>query len=219
MTPPHHQHHIMKITHTLTLATAIISLTACENPADTTKSAAVSEAVAVNATAATASAVTYTFAPESEISFVGSKVTGSHEGGFKSFGGEFSIANGSLAGTGQKITIDMNSIWSDSEKLTGHLKNEDFFNVEKYPQSTFELTSVKTGENNTYQVSGNLTLLETTKNITFPATVTINGETADIHAMFDINRKDFGVVYAGMSDDLIRDEVVIKLKLKATPKR
>jgi polyisoprenoid-binding protein YceI len=208
----------MKTTPQLILATAMVSLTSCENPADKTKSAAVSDAVAVEATAPASSATTYTFAPESEILFVGSKITGSHNGGFKSFTGEFAITDGALAGTGQTVTIDMKSIWSDNEKLTGHLKNEDFFNVEKYPQSTFELTSVSAGENNNYQVSGNLTLLETTKNITFPATVAINGDTADIHAKFDINRKDFGVVYAGMPDDLIRDEVVIELKLKAVPK-
>ncbi len=208
----------MRITHTLLLPTAILSLASCENPADKTESAAVSDAVAVETTTADAAAVTYTFAPESKILFVGSKITGSHEGGFKTFTGQFSVADGKLAGTGQIITIDMKSIWSDNEKLTGHLKNEDFFNVEKYPQSTFELTSVSSGENNSYQVSGNLTLLETTKNITFPATVTIQGDIADIHAKFNINRKDFGVVYAGMPDDLIRDEVVIELKLKATPK-
>lgn len=208
----------MKNTHTVILVSAIVSLVSCENPADKTESAAVAEAVSVEAAIPAASAITYTLAPESEIHFVGSKITGSHKGGFKTFTGDFAIANGSLAGTGQMVTIDMASIWSDDEKLTGHLKSQDFFHVEKYPKSTFELTGVSAGENNTYQVSGNLTLLETTKNITFPATVALNGETADIHAKFDINRKDFGVVYAGMPDDLIRDEVVIELKLKATPK-
>lgn len=208
----------MKTMRNTILAAATLSLVACENPADKTKSATVSDAVAVNSTAPAASGTTYTFAPESEIKFVGSKITGSHSGGFKTFTGDFTIANGTLAGNGQKVVIDMNSIWSDNEKLTGHLKNEDFFNVAKYPKSTFELTSVSAGENNTYQVSGNLTLMETTKNITFPATVTITGTTADIAAKFDINRKDFGVVYAGKPDDLIRDEVVIELKLKAMPK-
>ena len=208
----------MNVKHSMILAAGAFSLAACENPADKTKSAAVSDAVSVEITAPAAAAIAYTFAPESEIHFVGSKLTGKHAGGFKSFSGEFAIADGKLAGTGQTITIDMNSIWSDNEKLTGHLKNEDFFNVAKFPQSTFELTGVSAGENNTYQVSGNLTLLETTKNITFPATVTIDGGAASIHAKFDINRKDFGVVYAGMPDDLIRDEVVIELKLKAVPK-
>lgn len=60
--------------------------------------------------------------------------------------------------------------------------------------------------------------METTKNITFPAEVTMDGEKAGIHAKFDINRKDFGIVYAGKPDDLIRDEVVIELTLSAHPK-
>lgn len=209
----------MKTTRNTILAAATLALAACENPADKTDSAKVSDAVNVTSSAAAASAVTYTFAPESEIKFVGSKVTGSHEGGFKAFTGEFAVANGQLAGTGHKITIDMNSMWSDNEKLTGHLKNEDFFNVAKFPSSSFELTSLsKDGGSGNYQVSGNLTIMGTTKNISFPATATISGEAADIHAKFDINRKDFGVVYAGMPDDLIRDEVVIELKLKAVPK-
>lgn len=208
----------MKSTYNTILAAAFLSLVSCENPADNTKSASVTDAVAVKTTTPGASATKYVLSTESEIKFVGSKLTGKHEGGFNAFTGEFAIANGALAGTGQKVVIDMNSIWSDNEKLTGHLKNEDFFNVAKYPQSTFELTSVSADGNNTYQVSGNLTLMETTKNITFPATVTTNGNSATITADFDINRKDFGVVYAGMPDDLIRDEVVIELKLKAVPK-
>lgn len=40
---------------------------------------------------------------------------------------------------------------------------------------------------------------------------------AKIAAKFDINRKDFGIVYAGKADDLIRDDVVIELKLEAVP--
>ena len=39
----------------------------------------------------------------------------------------------------------------------------------------------------------------------------------NIKAEFDINRKDFGIVYAGKADDLIRDEVVIRLDLTAKP--
>jgi polyisoprenoid-binding protein YceI len=45
----------------------------------------------------------------------------------------------------------------------------------------------------------------------------VSAEKVKIHAKFDINRKDFGIVYAGKADDLIRDEVVIELKLAASP--
>jgi polyisoprenoid-binding protein YceI len=208
----------MKTTASILVSTTALVLVSCENPADKTTSATVTDAVEVTPAAAdSAGAVKYAFSPESEIRFVGSKVTGSHTGGFKKFSGSFSVASGALAGTGQKITIDMNSVWSDDDKLTEHLKNEDFFNVTKFPESSFELTGLKPESEGSYQVSGNLTLTGTTKNITFPATVTVNGEKAAIHAKFDINRKDFGIEYAGRADDLIRDEVVIELKLEAAP--
>ena len=55
------------------------------------------------------------------------------------------------------------------------------------------------------------------KNISFPTTVTQDGETVKIAATFDIKRKDFGIVYPGKAEDLIRDEVVIRLDLIAKP--
>lgn len=202
---------------TLILASAVsIFLASCENPADKTTNATVSDAVKV-AAASTTGGVKYTLSPSSEIHFTGSKVTGSHTGGFKKFTGSFTVADKALVGTGQKIVIDMNSVWTDDEKLTGHLKSADFFNVEKFSQSTFELTGLKPISDGSYQVSGNLTLNGTSKNITFPASTKIEGAKAHVHAKFDINRKDFGVVYAGKADDLIRDEVVIELKLEAAP--
>jgi polyisoprenoid-binding protein YceI len=188
----------------------------CENPADQTTSATVGEAVEIAADS-TAKGVKYTLAPSSEIHFVGSKVTGSHDGGFKSFTGSFTVADGQLVGSENHVVIDMASVWSDDDKLTGHLKNEDFFHVEKHPESKFQLTSLKETGEGTYEVSGNLTLTGTTKNITFPATASMDGEKAKVHAKFDINRKDFGIIYAGMADDLIRDEVVVELKLEAVP--
>lgn len=208
----------MKATLVLPAILAAFALSACDNPADKTASATVAEAVATpTATAPATAGQRYAFTPESEIRFVGSKVTGSHQGGFRKFSGTFNVADGTLAGTGQKITIDMNSLWSDDEKLTTHLKSDDFFAVAKHPESTFELTGLKSSAEGSYEVSGNLTLVGTTKNITFPATATVTDGRAKIAAKFDLNRKDFGIVYPGRADDLIRDEVVVELKLEAVP--
>jgi polyisoprenoid-binding protein YceI len=210
----------MKAKHLLILLPLSIVFVSCDNPADKTESATVTDAVETPATTAAPAqgGVTYALQPESEIHFVGSKVTGSHNGGFKTFTGTFTVADGKLVGTGQKIEIQMDSIWSDNDNLTGHLKNEDFFNVEKHPTSTFELTGLEAGEGEgAYKVSGNLTILGNTRNLTFPATAKMDGEKATIHAKFDINRTDWGITYAGKADDLIRNEVVIELKLVAAP--
>jgi polyisoprenoid-binding protein YceI len=88
---------------TLILASAAsLFLASCENPADKTTNATVSDAVKV-AAAPTTGGVKYTLSPNSEIHFTGSKVTGSHNGGFKKFTGSFTVADKALVGTGQKI--------------------------------------------------------------------------------------------------------------------
>ena len=206
----------MKITSLQFVSAVCLVLSSCENPADKTTAATVRDAVEIE-TLADNKGKTYRFTPNSKILFTGSKVTGSHSGGFKNFEGSFTLANDQLLASGQKITIDMNSLWSDDEKLTGHLKSEDFFNVAKHPQASFELTGIKPVSDGNYEVSGNLALNSVTKNISFPASAAITNETAIIQAKFDINRKDFGIVYAGKTDDLIRDEVVIELNMEAVP--
>lgn len=200
---------------TIALAAPILFVS-CENPADKTADAKVSAAVEKSGTP-TEGGIKYVFTPESQVNFVGSKVTGSHQGGFKTFTGHFTIKDGAPVGNDHKVVIDMKSTFADDEKLTGHLKSPDFFDIEKFPEASFDVTGFKKDSETAYTVSGNFTLHGQTKNISFPATVSQSGETVKIGAKFDINRKDFGIVYAGKADDLIRDEVVIELKLEAKP--
>lgn len=197
------------------LALSAALLTSCKNPADETTDATVTDAK----TELKGSGTKFTFLDTSSIEFTGSKVTGEHDGGFKEFSGHFMMDADSEVPTAGEFTIQMDSTWSDSEKLTEHLKNADFFDVEKFPTSTFKLTDAsKTGEG-TYEISGNLTLHGVEKNITFPVTASRSGDTAEFSAKFDINRKDFGIAYDGKKDDLIRDEVVIRLDFKAAAEK
>lgn len=193
-----------------------VLFTACENPADKTEAAAVKDAVEKTVTNAEGG-TKYSFTSASVVNFTGSKVNGSHSGGFKNVTGHFTVKDGALAGNDHKVVIDMNSIWSDDEKLTGHLKDKDFFEVATYPESTFEATSLEKKSDSSYVVSGNFTLHGVTKNITFPAAVTTEGDSVKIESKFDINRKDFGIVYSGMADNAIREEVIIELKLEVKP--
>lgn len=158
----------------------------------------------------------YTFGPEdSKIGFKGAKVTGSHVGGFKSFTGQI-VVPGDKPETGSvNLTIDTSSLYSDSEKLTGHLKSPDFFDVQKYPKATFTSTSIAAAEGGKYKVTGDLTLHGVTKQVSFPATVAVSGDSVKAQSEFSLNRKDFGIVYPGMPDDLIRDDVVLTLDINA----
>ncbi|MEM6883445.1 MAG: YceI family protein [Verrucomicrobiota bacterium] len=158
-------------------------------------------------------AETFTFDEKSTIGFVGSKVVGSHEGGFKKFTGSFELTEGEPK-SGQFV-IDMKSTWSDNDKLTGHLLSPDFFEVEAHPESKFVATKFEKKSEGVYHLSGDFTLRGVTKNITFPTAVKQQGDSATITAEFEINRQDFGITYKGMADNLIKDKVVIKLNLIA----
>lgn len=157
----------------------------------------------------------YVIDKNSKIEFTGSKITGSHDGGFKVFEGSFSVVDGQLVPDGQTIQIDMKSIWSDSEKLTGHLMNEDFFAVEEFPTSSFAITAVEPADSG-FTVTGNLTLHGVTKSISFPADIEVTDEEVELKAVFSIKRFDFDIKYPGGADDLIRDEVVIRLDVTAS---
>jgi polyisoprenoid-binding protein YceI len=196
-----------------------VALASCSNPADNVTPATVREPAKTPAPAGLNSnaqtAKTYTILDDSKIEFTGSKVTGSHDGGFKSFQGQFAVADGKLVPAEQTLEIDMTSTWSDSDKLTGHLKSPDFFSVEEFPASMFTITAVDPSETGA-TVTGNLTLHGVTKSISFPAEVLVTEDQVTLKAEFFIKRFDFDIKYPGKADDLIRDEVVIRLDVTAT---
>ena len=197
------------------LLTATVCLLAgCSDPSDKVAKATASDPQ--KATLAKSSAgKEYVLRAESKIGFVGSKVTGSHNGGFKKFAGKFAVADGKMVGT-PEFKIAMASTWADNEKLEGHLKSPDFFDVEKYPVTTFTITAIEPAGAQ-YNVTGNFTLHGITKSISFPAKIQGSDSEVTVAAEFAINRRDFNVNFPGMPNDLIRDNVVIKLDLKATP--
>jgi len=199
------------------LALASGLLVSCKNPADKTPDAEVGDAKKKELDAGPEGAVKYVFTENSAIEFTGSKVTGSHSGGFKAFTGHFTLKDGAPTGNDHKVEIDMNSLWSDSEKLTGHLKNADFFDVENHPTTVFDVTKIEKKSDSEYTITGNLTMHGVTKSITFPSQVSQSGDATKIEAEFDINRFDWDIKFAGKPDDLIRKEVILRFNLEAKP--
>ncbi len=134
----------------------------------------------------------------------------SHLGGVqKRFGNVFiksasiSVNDGKLSNA--KVLIDMNTLTVESfpkgsdqkSDLTGHLKSGDFFDAKNYPYSKFELTSVKniSGEYNS-EITGNLTIKDVTKSITFKANLDVSDNSVTIKSEdFSIDRTDWGLKY------------------------
>ncbi|HKO50471.1 MAG TPA: YceI family protein [Polyangiaceae bacterium] len=193
---------------------------ACNNDPAKGKTQATVTSAAAPVTGATpaAGAVNYAFSNDgSTIDFVGAKVSAKHEGSFKAFRGTISVVGGDPTKSTVNAEIDIASMAIEPAKLGGHLKSADFFDAEKFPKGKFTSTAVKGGGENgaTHTVSGNLELHGVTKGITFPARVKVEAEQVSVDAEFAINRKDFAIVYPGMPDDLIKDDVLIKLALHA----
>lgn len=151
----------------------------------------------------------------STIGWKAAKVTRAHDGGFKQFDGTVSVTGDNV--TALRLTMQTASIWADDERLTGHLKSDDFFKVEEFPTATFEADSFVPTDSAgaTHIVTGNLMLLGATRSVVFPATVTVSDSEVKATGDFIINRKDWGIVYTGAPDDLIRDDVRLLLDITA----
>jgi len=178
--------------------------------------------VAAEAPAATAAADAVVLGfdqTSSKIGFTGKKVTGAHTGSFGTFSGEVRLGK-DPAQSSVTLTIDMASVASDNEKLTGHLKSPDFFDAGAFPQATFTSTSITAGGEGgaTHTVKGNLALHGVTKNVAFPATLSTSPEKVTLKASFALDRKAFNINYPGKADDLIKDHVDLFLDVSATPK-
>ena len=223
----------MKIFAVLLIALAMFSA-ACEDPAANKPKATTSEPTnaassnsAANSAATAASPATkgesLALNPQnSKVEFTGSKVTGKHDGGFEKFTGTIDLVNGKPEESSVTVDIEMASVVTDASGLTDHLKTGDFFEIEKFPKSTFASTKIvaDTAKGaNAYTVTGDLEMRGVKKSITFPAIITVSDADVAVKAEFAINRKDFGIVYAGKADDLIRDDVVLRLDLKSPRKK
>lgn len=165
----------------------------------------------------------------SKVHWKGTKKLGSfHEGGISLQSGEVTLDKGQL--TGGSFVIDMKTITNtdvkDAEKnkqLVGHLSNEDFFNVTKYPTTSFKVTSVTPSKTKgEVIVKGDLTMIGQTKPVEFPAKVAVSGNTVTGDAVVKVNRTHFGLKYGSGSifkeltgDKIINDEFEMTLKLVA----
>lgn len=214
--------------HKLFLALSLLSLgLACreseidQKPAAEVTATTTASTTEATTTQTTAGATTANVIKEkSSINFVGAKVTRDHTGQFKTFDGGIEY----VAGKPEKINfdIDLSSIETDTADLTGHLKSPDFFDVAKHPKATFTSTSlteapVGSPAGTTHVLKGNLNLHGVSREVTIPVAAQVTPEGVRTKSEFTINRHDWAISYKGMADDLIKDNVLIKLDLLFPP--
>lgn len=168
-------------------------------------------------------------AQESKIEWTGKKVTGQHNGTVELERGDLFVDNGKI--TGGNFEIDFTTIknldiedTSSNNKLTGHLKSNDFFSTDIHPLGKFEVTSitpVSDGSANNHNVAGNLTIKGITREVTFPANINIMPDKVVAVADFNIDRTLWDIKYGSgkffedLGDKMINDDFNIKLNIVA----
>lgn len=130
------------------------------------------------------------------------------------------------------VVVDMKTIANEDlkdspeyqQKLVGHLSSDDFFKVDKFPESAFELTSIKpkAGSKDEYLVKGNLTIIGKTQAIEFPAKMSVDKNTISGSGIVKIERLKWGLQYGSESffksltaDKIINDTFDLTLNLVA----
>ena len=157
---------------------------------------------------------------KSELKWSAKKVTGEHNGAIKLKEGELAL-KGEQIGSG-KFVIDMKSIVDEdlpvgewNNKLVGHLKSDDFFGVEKYPESVLVITGSTPFVNNKATVKGKLTIKGITNPIEFEATRAGNMYTARVtvdRTLYNV-RYGSGKFFENLGDKTIYDDFYLDVKL------
>lgn len=168
----------------------------------------------------------------SKLRFTGNGVGKNHKGTFRLSSGNVAVSGNQI--TGGSFIINIRSMDLDEkggmfdDKLRPHLMSGDFFDAEKFGTAKFEITKVepytKNGgdssivEGANFSISGNLTLKDVTKNITFPAKVDLDDNTLKAKGNFDIDRRQWNMNYGNdktLGDKFISEKVNIELDLQA----
>jgi polyisoprenoid-binding protein YceI len=162
---------------------------------------------------------------QSNIDWVGRKVTGAHNGTIAIKSGVLTIGDGKLAGG--KFTIDTTSIKildvtdpDTNAQFAGHLASDDFFSSEKFPEATLTITSVTSIDGMAY-INGNLTIKGITERVSFSANVNVAGDILKATGKVIIDRTKYnmkfrsGNFFKDLGDTLIYNDFDLDVNITA----
>jgi polyisoprenoid-binding protein YceI len=148
------------------------------------------------------------------------------EGRFREFVGTIKYDPKNVRDSSVEFTVQAKSIFTDNEKRDAHLKGEDFFAVDKYPTLSFKSKKVLPRGSSKLDVLGTLTIKGVSKEVMVPVTILgigqgFQGEVAGFRSEFEINRKDFNVIWNRDLDKggtALGDQVNVRLLVEAGKK-
>lgn len=161
---------------------------------------------------------------KSYVKWVGTKVTGAHNGEVSIESGHFVFDGNDFVGG--EVVMDMTSITVEdiknpgtNEKLVGHLESDDFFGVKNHPMAKLSIEEVSALGDDSYDLVGEITIKGKTKEISFNAVINMKEEGPVGVAKVKVNRTDFGIRYGSgsffenLGDKAIHDEFSLEVYL------
>lgn len=139
-------------------------------------------------------------------------------GRFNDFSGEIRWSEEDPGESGVSLTIEAMSVDTDNERRDRHLRSPDFFNARQFPEITFTSSEVNENGDDTYEVTGDVTLLGESKPVAFTWKHTGAGPGGQGEfrrggiATFTVKRSDFGMDFM---PDRLGDEVELIVSLQA----
>lgn len=165
---------------------------------------------------------------KSSIIWEGKKVTGAHNGNINIKEGTFVVYDGTI--TAGDFIVDMTSITCNdisdpktNEKLVGHLKSDDFFNTENFPEAHLSIEMGKHTDMNNHKLTGKITIKGITQPISFNAELSTSGSNIEAKAKITIDRTKFDIKYGSgsffskLGDRMIYDDFTLTINFVATP--
>ena len=145
-------------------------------------------------------------------------------GSFNDFTGTVTVPESGISGAEAKVTINASSIDTRNADRDGHLKSNDFFDMENFPQITFTSTKIEGNGSGGVDVTGDLTIKGTTKSITIPfeyegtATDPFGNQRAGFEGTTTLKRSDFGLTWNATLETggvLVSEKVTLEIEVSA----
>ena len=145
-------------------------------------------------------------------------------GSFNDFTGTVTVPAEGIQSASAEVTINASSIDTRNADRDGHLKSNDFFDMENHPQITFKSTKIEGNGSGGVDVTGDLTIKGTTKSITIPfefegtATDPFGNQRAGFEGTTTIKRSDFDLTWNATLETggvLVSEKVTLEIEVSA----
>jgi polyisoprenoid-binding protein YceI len=165
-------------------------------------------------------------ATHSSINYSLRHILSKYTSSFTKLSGDITVDRDNLENSSVTATIDVANLTTDSEGRDKHIKSPDFFDTAKFPSATFKSKSWKKTGENTFDVTGDLTIKDVTKEVVLKTTLLGFGPgmrpgtlLSGWEATTTIKKSDFGLAGPAMVQKALGDEVAITINIEAGAKQ